>query len=271
MAEFDPIAAAYDRTFTDTVTGWGQRKLVWAFLEKWLAEHPGRRVLEINCGTGEDACFLAEKGCSVTATDASAAMVAETARKAEDRGLAVRSAVLDLSAPGAPAPDEEPYDLVFSNFGGLNCLSIDQIAALRSFLEARLRPGGHFVAVFMPRCCPLETLYFLAKLRPGQAFRRWGGGPVQAPLGGGHSVRTWYFSPREFARALSPDFAEAHRRGIGIALPPSYLESFFRKKKSTWEKLEAWEKKWAERAYLAGTSDHCLMHFVRGREEKIHV
>jgi SAM-dependent methyltransferase len=263
MAEFDPIAEAYDRTFTDTVTGWGQRRLVWAYLDKILAQSGCARVLEINCGTGEDACFLSARGCSVTATDLSGEMVAQTARKAAERGLSVRTARLDLSNPAMPFPDEGPYDLVFSNFGGLNCLSPDRIAALRPSLTAWLRPGGRFVAVFMPRFCPMETLYFLAKFRPGQAFRRWRGGPVSAPLGGGHFVDTWYFSPDEFEWALAPDFTEAHRRGIGIVLPPSYLEPFFSKKINWGKKLEAWEKKLSERAYFAGSSDHCLMDFVR--------
>ena len=35
----------------------------------------GHRVLELNCGTGEDAVFLARRGVRVLATDLSGAMV----------------------------------------------------------------------------------------------------------------------------------------------------------------------------------------------------
>lgn len=262
MAEFDPIALEYDRTFTDTATGWAQRKRVWAYLEKLYANGDVGRVLEINCGTGEDACFLAGLGCSVCATDASQAMIAETAQKAAARGLLLRTARIDLATPPESMPEGGPFDLVFSNFGGLNCLSPQQLAGLSPHLARWLRPGGHFVAVFMPKGCFWETLYFLAKLKPKQAFRRWNGGPVRAPLGGENFVDTWYFSPDQFAAACAPDFRERHRRGIGIALPPSYLEPFFQRNVKIWPKLDAWEKRLSKSAYFARNADHCLMHFT---------
>ena len=43
---------------------------------------PGARILEINCGTGNDAVFLARSGMHVTATDISPMMIEETKRKA---------------------------------------------------------------------------------------------------------------------------------------------------------------------------------------------
>lgn len=42
-------------------------------LKKWI--RPGSRVLEIGCGCGRDAAFVASLGCSVLATDASARML----------------------------------------------------------------------------------------------------------------------------------------------------------------------------------------------------
>lgn len=45
-----------------------------AILQRWLK--PGQRVLEIGCGCGRDAAFMAQLGCDVLATDASARMLA---------------------------------------------------------------------------------------------------------------------------------------------------------------------------------------------------
>jgi len=75
---FDAAAADYDRHFTDTPLGGYLRRAVWRRLDACFAR--GDRVLELGCGTGEDALHLARRGVRVVATDAAAAMV-ETARR----------------------------------------------------------------------------------------------------------------------------------------------------------------------------------------------
>jgi len=70
---FDRVAASYDDSFTRTVIGQAQRKQVWKRLLKAFA--PGDRILELNCGTGEDARFLAIRGRRIVACDGSAEMI----------------------------------------------------------------------------------------------------------------------------------------------------------------------------------------------------
>ena len=78
---FDAFAGDYDHDFTHSILGQLLRPRVWTK----LAEHfrPGDHVLELTCGTGEDAVWLAKQGIRVTATDGSAAMVREAKAKAE--------------------------------------------------------------------------------------------------------------------------------------------------------------------------------------------
>ena len=74
-AAFDRIAEDYDQRFTDTLIGRAQRDAVWRVLaQTWKKDD---RVLELNCGTGEDAIFLAGNGISVLACDASRQMIAK--------------------------------------------------------------------------------------------------------------------------------------------------------------------------------------------------
>ena len=68
---FDALAADYDRSFTASAIGQRMRAAVWRRLDTAFA--PGERVLELNCGTGEDAVHLAERGVRVLATDVSPA------------------------------------------------------------------------------------------------------------------------------------------------------------------------------------------------------
>ncbi len=84
-AAFDAFAADYDATFTDSTLGRLLRPRVWEV----LAQHfqPGDHILELACGTGEDAVWLAQRGLHVTATDGSVQMVAQTQAKAQAAGV----------------------------------------------------------------------------------------------------------------------------------------------------------------------------------------
>ena len=66
---FDTIAEQYDDLFTHSLIGRAQRNVVWEVLRHTFI--PRERILELNCGTGEDALFLSRMGVSVHACDAS--------------------------------------------------------------------------------------------------------------------------------------------------------------------------------------------------------
>src|SRR5579863_2457607 len=80
-APFDAIAERYDETFTDSKIGQAQRASVWKELAKTF--HPGDRVLELGCGTGVDVWFLAQRGVTVVACDASPQMIAIAQRRTQ--------------------------------------------------------------------------------------------------------------------------------------------------------------------------------------------
>lgn len=267
-APFDAIAGDYDRAFTDTAVGRLQREVVWRELLRVLETLRATgstvqlRVLELNCGTGEDAVWLAQQGCRVLATDASAEMVAVARTKAERVGVDVDVRACAFADLGRLP--EGDFDLVFSNFGGLNCLPPAGIAALGKILTDKLRPGGALVAVVMGRFCAWETLYFLWKGRFRTAFRRLQRGPVPARLDVRTIVDTWYYSPREltasFAKAgfSTPAFV----RAVGFWLPPSYLNPFFEKRSRMLRGLNWLEKKCRGRFWALG-ADHFLWRLTR--------
>lgn len=128
-AVFDRMAAGYDQRFTRSLIGRAQREAVWEVLASSF--HSGDNVLEINCGTGEDAIFLASRGVSVLACDASEQMVA-----AAEQRLQRESGVLPVvfcQLPTERLHELQPvqkFDGAFSNFSGLNCVAdLKQVAA----------------------------------------------------------------------------------------------------------------------------------------------
>ena len=84
---FDSLAVEYDDTFTQSWIGRQQRFAVWRFLEKHIQGKREKTILELNCGTGEDACMLAKKGHHVLATDVSERMLEQTRLKQRERSI----------------------------------------------------------------------------------------------------------------------------------------------------------------------------------------
>lgn len=258
-ASFDGVAAAYDADFTTSPVGRMQRERVHAYLE--MALKPGSRILELNCGTGEDARWLAAKGHSVLATDLSGEMVRVAEEKNKPKyDLQFRQAgILE-----ALEIDPGTYDVIFSDFGGFNCLSPEEMKQVGTLLQKAMKPGGRFICVIMPRFCAWESLYFMFKLRFKSAFRRQSGQPLAVPLGQGHTQLTWYYGPRQLHRAFSPSLNMITRRPIGFFLPPSYLDPFFVKRAGLLGWLGRMERRIGEWGFLAGWSDHCLVEFGEG-------
>ncbi|MEO1517004.1 MAG: class I SAM-dependent methyltransferase [Bacteroidota bacterium] len=259
-AAFDAVAQAYDRSFTHSSVGAMQRQSVYRQLEVYLEKYDLQKVLELNCGTGEDACWLARQGRQVWATDLSAEMVAVAKNKAsqllpeEQRPQFGQLAVEDL----AGFDKAGDFDLVFSNFGGLNCLSPSALAQSMTDIAAKLRPGGVFAAVIMGRFCAWESLYFLAKRQWKQAWRRQAKGPIAAPLSEGVQVDTWYYGPSAIKKLAMPHFHPLQLSPIGWALPPSYLDSWFQTHPRFLSWLDRWEQRGQSTPWLAQGADHYL-------------
>lgn len=258
-APFDHIASTYDSVFTRSAIGQLQRKHVWKYIEKIIPELDGLEMLELNCGTGEDALMFSDKGFNIIATDVSMEMLRVTEQKAEKHSMQHRisSQYLDLESFSDIAFDKK-FDLIFSNFGGLNCISPAQLQILLSKIPLLLNPGGRFVAVIMPRFCIWESLYFMLKFRFGKAFRRWTSNEVMANLHGS-MVRTWYYHPHQIKNWAKEKFKVVRTKPVGLALPPSYLDSFFLRKKRLLINLNRIEKKINGNSLYSGLADHFII------------
>lgn len=101
------------------------------------------RVLDIGCGTGENALYLSACGLDVVGVDASAPAIAMARAKAEQRKLPVSFVVgdaLDLAALG------ETFDTAIDS-GVLHIFSDADRARYVAGLGGILRPGGRYHVV----------------------------------------------------------------------------------------------------------------------------
>lgn len=262
-AVFDGLASGYDAGFTDTSLGRICREAVWRRLD---ARFPaGARVLELGCGTGEDAVHLARRGVRVLATDGAPAMVEAARRKAREHGMADRIAfgamTLESFAAGssdATAQLEEhgPFDGAFSNFGALNC--VDGLAPVARALAARLRPGAPAVLTLMGPLCPWEWLWFLAHGQPGRAFRRLRPGGARW-----RGVTVRYPGIRAARKAFTPWFRPLRVSAVGALVPPPYAEAWAGRHGRLVARLNGWERRMEARCPLPWLADHYVLELER--------
>jgi ubiquinone/menaquinone biosynthesis C-methylase UbiE len=256
---FDHIAPTYDAAFTNSIIGQLQRKRVWTYIESVMPQLKGFEMLELNCGTGEDAVLFGERGFNIVATDISAEMLKVTQKKAEQFSMQHRisSHYLDLESFNETLFDKK-FDLVFSNFGGLNCINPESFKKLLDSLPYILKPGGRFIGVIMPRFCAWETIFFLLRLQFKKAFRRFTAKEVVTDLQG-ITMKTWYYNPSQIREWSREKFKLVSTKPVGIALPPSYLEKFFSLKKRWLLRLNTIEKRISQTSLLSGMSDHFVI------------
>lgn len=256
---FDAVAADYDAGFSYSALGQLLRRRVWQALAGQF--QPGDRILELACGTGEDAVWLARRGLRVTALDASAAMLAIAARKIEqaslDSRVSLQRVTLQQLITGDWHPDGPGFDGVLSNFGGLNTISNWRGLAAR--LAAMVKPGGRMVLVPMGPYCPWELLWYGSHGRFDLARRRWQ--PVaRATLGSG-TIPVWYPAARQLRRELSPWFRHLSTRSLGLWLPPSYLGALVQRQPRLFNLLNRLEG--ATASLTGGWGDHYISLFAR--------
>lgn len=251
---FDQLAADYDQSFTESVTGKAQRERVRAYLMNLLEVKPVQRILEINCGTGEDACWMAGMGYTVTATDISPEMIHVCKQKAGfQTWLPVSFHTLGFDELDQ-LQEDGPYDLIVSNFSGINCIDRQALAELGRRLEKMLSPKGEIAMVVFGKYCIWETTYYLLKGQFNKAFRRWSNKPAQMHLPGNTPLLVWNHNRRQISGALD-GFTLIDKRPVGLFIPPSYLEAGMKKRPRLFRFLQKMEKR-TKSSWLSNFADH---------------
>lgn len=127
---------------------YGAKPQVWsgrvnARLAEVVPQITGTRALDLGCGEGADAIWLAEHGWNVVAVDVSGTALSRAREAAADRGVAARidfqQHELTTSFP------DGPFDLVSAQFLH-STLEMDRPAILRR-AAAALAPGGTLLIV----------------------------------------------------------------------------------------------------------------------------
>jgi ubiquinone/menaquinone biosynthesis C-methylase UbiE len=224
-AAFSKQANAFDGLYNNDTIIQYKRKRVREHILKYSS--PESSMLELNCGSGEDAIFFAQEGFAVHATDISGVMLNVMKEKMngtlyEDRISIEQCSFTELES----LQNRGPFDYVYSNFGGLNCTS--QLDKVLNSLDEIVKPGGVVTLVIISKFCLWETLLlFKGKLKT--AFRRFFSANGRKARVEGTYFSCWYYSSSFIRKHLQSKFEFLSLEGLCSIVPPSYIERFAEK------------------------------------------
>jgi len=213
---FDALAADYDRSEVENPIRQLMRARSLSALER---SFPARgTLLDVGCGTGTEAIWLAQRGYRIVAVDSSRGMLEVLSRRAAAANLDISTRQINAGDLSTLVEElgEGSFDGAYSSFGALNTEpSMDPSLAALSRL---VRPGGRIVLSVMNRWCVAEMALMVARGRAGEAFRR-----LQRSLTvavGESTTEVTYPSWPQLKRALDPEFKALSVEALPLLLLP---------------------------------------------------
>jgi ubiquinone/menaquinone biosynthesis C-methylase UbiE len=253
---FSRTAEKYDAFSQDHPHLARMRGKVYAHISRLLP--PGSRILELNAGTGTDAVQLARRGYFVHATDIAGGMLDRLREKIDQLSLNEQITVQECSFTDLAHVQGGPFDAVFSDLGGLNCIS--DLSSVIHALPHVLPAGGLVTWVLMPPVC----LWELATLFTGQgrlAFRRLSPAGTRAHLEGLY-FDVYYFTPRQVIAWFGQDFDLLALEGLSVITPTAESKNLARRFPRFYRALSWLDDRLSPHSPWSGWGDFFILSLV---------
>jgi len=215
----------------------------------------GSRILELNAGTGADAVALARLGYHIHATDIAPGMLERLRDKVEQFDLREQVTFQNLSFTELNKVHSAPFDAVFSNLGGLNC--IPDLSPVIRQLPGVLRPNGLVMWTLMPPVC-LWEMAEIFRGHPHLAFRRFSRSGTRAYLEG-LNFTVHYFTPKKVIQWFGDDYDCLAIEGLSVLTPTAESKNFAKRYPRLYRTLCLLDDRLASRSPWRGWGDFFIV------------
>lgn len=214
-AAYDAIAAEYDAQVAGDA--W-MRRVLWGRYAALF--RPGQHILDVGCGSGADAIFLARRGVRVTGIDVSPAMIAQLTDKVRRLGLEglIEARVMDVA--DLAGWRDRRFDGLVSAFAGLS--TAPDLARFAADAARLLPPGAPVVVHMLNRTSLWEWLALVVR-RQWPAARALRHQRERVFVIGGRPVRHHLYRPDEAYHHFAGPFRLRRRYALGALRPPHTL------------------------------------------------
>jgi ubiquinone/menaquinone biosynthesis C-methylase UbiE len=250
---FSRTAEKYDSFAKDHPHLTRMRNKVYAHLERFIPN--GARILELNCGTGTDAVELARRGYVVHAIDNAPGMLERLRDKVRKFDLGNTITFQQCSFTELHQIEGAPYDVVFSNLGGLNC--VPDLFPIIEQLPRVLHPNGLVTWTLMPPVC-LWELAEIFRGRPRLALRRFSPHGPRAHLEDLY-FQVYYFTPKQIIRWFGDEYDCLAIEGLSVLTPTAEGKKFVSQHPRLYRTLSWLDDQLAWRAPWCGWGDFFMI------------
>jgi hypothetical protein len=148
-----------------------------------------------------------------------------------------------------------PFDAIFSDLGGLNC--IPDLTPLIGKLPKVLRPNGFVTWVLMPPVC-LWEMAEIFRGHPRLAFRRFARNGTPAHLEGLYFT-VYYFTPERVLRWFGDDYDCLAIEGLAVITPTAESKNFAKHYSALYRTLSWIDDRLASRKPWRGWGDFFIV------------
>ncbi|MCB4792120.1 MAG: methyltransferase domain-containing protein [Elusimicrobia bacterium] len=220
-SEWNTQAEGYDTGFRSRAIARYIHKRTMVSLKE--AFKPGMHLLEIGCGTGEEAIALAKIGVRITAIDISSSMIECSKQKAKNENVQDLIDFKVLPAEQINLLEHGLFDGAYSLLGPVNCINNIQVFA--DSLTSMLKPQSSVVFSVINKYNLWELFYYSLKMDFPTAFRRLGHSPVKVKLTPGScDIHLWYYTPGSFYSFFKNNFNTKEIAALPLIMPSRFME-----------------------------------------------
>jgi SAM-dependent methyltransferase len=214
------------------------------------------RVLDFNCGAGDDLARFLARGWRVVGCDGSPGMLRRAAARCAPELAGGRLELFAGQAHelGPTSFGRRAFDLIFSTIGGFAYLDDAGFVDAHRALAEMLAPGGVMVLAHLTPFCLAESVYHLAHLAPRAAVKRWRG-LVRIEVRG-QPMTMHLRSPRRLRRLLAGTVRIEHLLPLLVWTPP--FQTGFRPRGPALAGLARLERATGAFAPLAAIADQAV-------------